>query len=368
MTTQRYKAPRLIQARDPTFNIEYGRYIKPLELTLKSAVQFGKGTNKQIADKIWKLSRKWTHYTELDHKDFDAHVTLEMLKLTHIFYQSCYKHCPQLRRLSKRTLVNKCRTRNKIKYTAKGSRMSGDVDTGFGNSLINYAILKEVLKELGIDCDVIVNGDDSIIFTMVPLPIDLVLSRLLKYNMESKMPKPTTTDIFSVEFCRQKLILNNMGEPTLVILPDRLTTIFGMTYRPTANYQLYLRDVIRCFVAINSANPFCKDWLNLHNKHFDSIDYHDLTRLIDKCETTRDYRRQAKRELLEYPDLGEYNQYVYHAFGSLDDYHASMNKIDNTLTKLTKLPRMTTQDLQTFDVTNLIFINHGTKTITQMTQ
>lgn len=44
--------------------------------------------------------------------------------------------------------------------------MSGDVDTSFGNSIINYAILKEVIRILGLKGDAIVNGDDSLIFTI----------------------------------------------------------------------------------------------------------------------------------------------------------------------------------------------------------
>jgi hypothetical protein len=43
--------------------------------------------------------------------------------------------------------------------------MSGDVDTSFGNSLINYYILISLLKELNVVGDAIVNGDDFIIFT-----------------------------------------------------------------------------------------------------------------------------------------------------------------------------------------------------------
>ncbi|CAG4969232.1 unnamed protein product [Colias eurytheme] len=52
-TTSKYKAPRMIQGRDIRFNVEYGRYIKPLEirLTRKSAYRhnFGKGDYDEIA-------------------------------------------------------------------------------------------------------------------------------------------------------------------------------------------------------------------------------------------------------------------------------------------------------------------------------
>lgn len=154
----------MIQARDTSFNIMYGRFIKPLELRVtkyaKNKKNFGKGNYDEVARRIMQHRNKWKYYTEIDHKTFDAHVTVDMLKLTHRFYIHCYPdHERELRLLANKTLTNKCRSRNNDKYVVKGTRMSGDVDTAFGNSLLNYGILKEALSMMNMRCDAIVNGD-----------------------------------------------------------------------------------------------------------------------------------------------------------------------------------------------------------------
>lgn len=245
LTTSKYKAPRMIQARHISFNLQYGRYIKPLELRITKNFRlqhhFGKGTPNQIAEKIWKLSNKWLYKTEGDHSTFDAHVTIEMLKLTHTYYQACYMGNAELNRLSKRTIVNKCKSRKGDRYKVKGTRMSGDVDTAFGNSIINIAILKELMSQLNIKGEVIVNGDDFILFTNKPVPIIEAQRILRTMNMDTKM-KESTTCIHTVEFCMNKLVLSATGQP--VLLKDIKKTFgkFGMTFTQVDNYRRYLME------------------------------------------------------------------------------------------------------------------------------
>lgn len=88
-----YKAPRMIQGRDVTFNIEYAKFIKPLEdkitKTGHKAIHFGKGDYDEIGRRVFKLPREYKYYTKADHKTFDACVTREHLRLTHKFYLAC---------------------------------------------------------------------------------------------------------------------------------------------------------------------------------------------------------------------------------------------------------------------------------------
>lgn len=254
----------MIQARHQTFNIEYGRYIKKIEESLtkhpKYGVHFGKGNYDQIAAKITKLAVKYPYYTELDHKEFDAHVTPEMLSLTHLYYQNVYR-CGEIkksiRQLAKQTINNKCKTRDGDRWFVRGTRMSGDVDTSLGNSLINYAIIKELISRLGLKGTVIVNGDDCIIFTNKPVDINQALQILLEFNMESKIPKPSTKNINTVEFCRTKLVIRDDGTPTMMIDPERIVRIFGMTYSLVGDryYMDYIREVAYCNAIINAGNP-----------------------------------------------------------------------------------------------------------------
>lgn len=352
----------MIQARHLTFNIKYGRFIKALERNLKFDDHLGKGTNLQIAAKIDRFKRKYTHYTEVDHTEFDAHVTTEMLKLTHVFYQSCFHHNKELRHLSKKTLVNKCRTRDGIKYKVEGTRMSGDVDTSLGNSLINYAILRAGLQALGIQGDAIVNGDDSILFTNQPVPVDQFEAIMLKFNMHSKV-QPSQTNIHKVEFCRNKLIYNNQGQPALMIQPTRLTDILGMTYKPFKDYSVYLQEVIRCFIAINSSNPMCAYWMRIHNAVYPPLDYHTLKTVIETQDTHRDHKRAAIRELVNTPDSGEFNSTIYSAFGNLDILDELEHKITARLKQFRRMHRITSDSLRYIPTTRTVYINHRHKTI-----
>nr|QTJ63706.1 RNA-dependent RNA polymerase [Dipteran tombus-related virus] len=252
--TSTYKPPRLIQPRHQSFNIEYGRFIKPLEIALTkhhtNKHNFGKGNYDEIASRIDKLRKRYRYYTEGDHKTFDAHVTVEHLKLTHRFYQKCYNNFPGINKLARKTLNNYCVTNYGMKIKIHGTRMSGDVDTSIGNSLINLAILRECIARLNIKGDAIVNGDDFILFTNKPIPNKIMTAMLRQYNMETEMA-PSTTNIHTVEFCRTKFVLRNDGTPTMMFDPDRLQQIFGMTYQDVPCYLTYLLELSIAIKEIN---------------------------------------------------------------------------------------------------------------------
>jgi hypothetical protein len=287
---RKYKAPRSIQARHPTFNIEYGCYIKPLERHLKHRREFGKGTYDQIAAKIHWFSRKYKWYTEGDHVTFDAHVTVEMLKLTHRFYQRCYANDRKLISLSRRTINNKCRTRHGDRYDVRGTRMSGDVDTSFGNSIINYYILRSLLFELGLQGDAIVNGDDFILFTDRPVPVSDAIRILRSYNMDTKLVR-SVDNIHRVEFCRTKMVLHPDGHPTMAFDPKRLHDIFGCTFikYTSSQYRDYLKTVSHANYMINLNSPIHRLWTPLEKLESKLKKYmmKDLQRVFNKQLSNR---------------------------------------------------------------------------------
>lgn len=357
----------MIQARHISFNIEYGRYIKPIEDRLCGFVQFGKGTNLNIASKIYSLSKRFTHYTEIDHTTFDAHVTKEMLQLTHTYYQSCYFHNKELRLLSKKTLNNACKTRTKIKYRVKGTRMSGDVDTSLGNSLINYAILKEVISKLYGKTEIIVNGDDSIIFTNRGVEPEILKTELLKYNMESKVQE-SVTNIHKVEFCKNRLVINSKGRPTLMINPSRLTSIYGMTYRQTNDYVEYLRQVCVCNIAMNISNPLAQYWSLIYKENFTKK--LNLLEIINFDKIELQTKIIAINELKHTPiseyDSGEFNSTTYCAWGNLDYMLVHKDKINKKIKKINSVyrdVRINTSMIKYLPVNTWITIDHNRQRI-----
>lgn len=254
----KYKPSRMIQARHITFNIEYGKYIKPLELQLtknsKFKHYFGKGDPVELSDRIGKLSSKYLYMTEGDHTTFDAHVTKEMLRVTHKFYLSCFGYNRELMALCRRTLNNNCISRKGDKYRVAGTRMSGDVDTSFGNSLINLAILMASCARLGVYAEFIVNGDDFIIFSNEVVDIAELEKIFRIYNMETKM-KPSTRLHNTVEFCRTKRVLTADGEYSMLKDVQRTYSNFGMTTSRPQNYLQYILELTHATWKMNKLNP-----------------------------------------------------------------------------------------------------------------
>jgi len=339
----------MIQARHITFNIQYGTYIKPLEemITKKSRykVNFGKGNYDTIAKKIAHFTSKYKYYTEADHSVFDAHITVEMLSLTHKFYQACYYHNKELRELSRQTLYNKCRTRQGDRYTCRGTRMSGDVDTSLGNSLINYALIKEVLFKLGIEGDAIVNGDDSIIFTNKPLNIELATEYFSQLNMDTKLSL-STTNIHTVQYCQTKFVLRSDGTPTMMADPKRMYQRFGMTHTLLNHeyYPHYLQELMLCHSLTHTNTPLGYAWLAA----FDRTRTIPLDRAYKLKWIDQEYYSAMEREILSTKSTAEYTQSMYQAYEHIDRY-------DDLIRNISIGYNYTDHH---------IYINHHTQTIT----
>lgn len=372
MTSKKYKPPRMIQARHKSFNIKYGRFIKPLEIKITKYGRykhcFGKGNYDEIGTRISKLAHKYKYYTELDHDSFDAHVTVKMLELTHNFYVSCYPdYEKELRKLCNKTIVNNCVSRTGDKYQVRGTRMSGDVDTSLGNSLVNYAILKECLSILKIKGDVIVNGDDSIIFTTKPLTTEFV-TLLRKFNMESKV-KPSEVNIHKVEFCRTKLIINDLGHYTMMMDPDRIQSVYGMTYRNIESHQQYLIETAYCNASINKSNPLGVLWYELYERICDKP--FGITQVSAALETFKNLDPNLRRVLLREAGIqactGECTQTALQAYPSIMQFKSNIDRHIKRIHSYFSGPHIGIQTLYEHGyVKRTLLIDHRTRNLTRL--
>nr|QTJ63579.1 RNA-dependent RNA polymerase [Neuropteran tombus-related virus] len=353
MSTSRYKPPRLIQARHATHNIIMGSYIKPLEYSLfknnKNKHHFGKGNFDQVAQKIQKFLSKYDHYTELDFDSFDAHVTPEHLKVTHTYYNSCFKHDPELGHILKKTIKNVCVTRQGDKWKILGTRMSGDVDTSLGNSLIVYALLKQLLEELEMEGDAIVNGDDSIIFTNKPIDIKKAVEILKKYNMTAKM-KESVKNIHTVDFCQSRFVYKSNGKPTMMMDPERVYSKFGMTHRVVTrdSYLHFLYELTECLGLTHCNTPIGYSWLDnlpamtsLQRKEYKEFKY------LDK-EVFYAMEQQRRCEVSD----RTYTQSMFEAYPNVLEVAEKLRKLPRTISKFLMTPLNYT-----------IHINHDSKTL-----
>lgn len=168
-------APRVIQPRNPRFNTEIGVFIKPLEKLIYKKLGklyrypcVAKGfDNYQTGDILhskWNLFKKPVAVS-LDASRFDQHCSVAALKWTHSIYK---KFCsdPHFSFLLSKMLLNKGHASSKdgfVKYWVEGRRMSGDMDTALGNCLLMVAMTYSLCRTLGIDHEVMDNGDDIVV-------------------------------------------------------------------------------------------------------------------------------------------------------------------------------------------------------------
>lgn len=170
-------APRMIYPRSPRYNLEVGRYIKPLEPRLCKAVAhvFGsttitKGLSAEGVARL--IARKWDKFSDtvaigLDASRFDQHVSQEALSWEHSIYTRCFKNPGSLAKLLSMQLVNRGHWRLPDGYgyfQVQGGRMSGDMNTGLGNCIIASCLVKAYCDAKAIQFELVNNGDDCVVF------------------------------------------------------------------------------------------------------------------------------------------------------------------------------------------------------------
>lgn len=168
--------PRVIQPRSPRFNVEVGRYLRPIEHRVyeeidnlfKSPTIMSPYNSYEQAKHI---KAKWDSFIEpvcigLDASRFDQHVSAEALQFEHELYNRIYCS-PELAWLLKLQIKNKgvaVASDGHFWYDVIGSRMSGDMNTSLGNKLLMCLMAYQYIIELNIDAKFINNGDDCLLF------------------------------------------------------------------------------------------------------------------------------------------------------------------------------------------------------------
>jgi hypothetical protein len=219
--------PRVISPRTPRFNVELGKYLRPIEDRLYKAIAmvFGekvvfKGMN--AVQQGGEMKAKWDKYMSpvavgLDASRFDQHVSIPALRWEHSVYERCFRDPVELRKLLRMQLVNVVRGYcgdGNLKYKTQGGRMSGDMNTSLGNCLlmcamvysycISVGVSKFSLANNGDDCVVIMEQEDLERFT---LGLD---SWFVDMGFSMKVEEPVF-EFEGIEFCQTKPVLGPRG-------------------------------------------------------------------------------------------------------------------------------------------------------------
>jgi hypothetical protein len=221
-------APRVIQPRDPRYNVELGRYLRHSEEYLFKAIDklFGgrtifKGINVDQAGV--EMKSIWDSFSDpvgigMDASRFDQHISKDALEFEHKMWISMFPESERvhLRKLLGWQINNRGIARcpdGEIKYKVEGCRMSGDMNTSSGNCYImcatvyNYCkfvrgINKFRLANNGDDCMVFLERKDAAKFRAGLIEYYTTLGFTMKVE-------PTVDVLERVEFCQTRPICIN---------------------------------------------------------------------------------------------------------------------------------------------------------------
>jgi hypothetical protein len=240
-------APRVIQPRDPRYNVEVGRYLKPLEPRLMKAIDklWGEKTAikgytvEQVGSILYEKSLRFKNpvFVGLDAHRFDQHCSRQALEWEHSVYNAVIRD-PYLAELLTWQVDNKGSAFLKdgfVRYNVDGCRMSGDMNTSMGNYLIMSCLIFAFCRDIGLDASLANCGDDCVLFLEKD---DLKRLKALPqwfnnmgYSM--KVEKPVY-DVERIEFCQQHPVRLSRGwvmvrRPDVCLTKDVCVVRGGMT-------------------------------------------------------------------------------------------------------------------------------------------
>lgn len=216
--------PRLIQPRRAEYNLEVGRYLRPLEKLVYKAIDRVFGHHVVLkCDAPWDRARViagyWAEFSEpafvgLDASRFDQHVSVEALEFEHDFYNSIF-HDSKLRDLLRMQVHQKGYANmvdGTISYSVDGCRASGDMNTALGNVFLMCAMAHHYLSGLGVKYRFINDGDDCGIFLEKSdlQALSCLPDIFLLFGFEMEIERPVFI-LEHVEFCQSRPVFTGHG-------------------------------------------------------------------------------------------------------------------------------------------------------------
>lgn len=335
------KAPRCIQPRKAPYNLCLGKYIKPLEHKIYKwiAKVFGDGPTVMKGynvDQVASIARgKWDSFYHpvavgLDATKFDMHVSAEMLAWEHSIYLNVFKNNPELKKLLRWQMYNKgggyCDD-GKLRYSVKGKRFSGDMNTALGNCLIMCAMVWAYSKERGVETKLINNGDDCVVFMELE---DLERFQVglkewflaLGFRMTIESP---VEDFQRMEFCQMRPIRCCGGWTMVRNITTALTkdTLCTLPLTGEVGLRKWLYSVGKCGLALCGGIPIMQSFYNAYVR--EGID--DEGRIENAVQSQSGMRmlaRGLKERDMVVSDASRFDVYV--AWGITPDEQRAMEQ------------------------------------------
>jgi hypothetical protein len=307
--------PRMIQCRNPRYNILLGQYLRPMErriyrlLSKRGLRCIAKGLN--TFERARLIVEKWACFDEpvcfsLDASRWDKHITADVLRIEHSVY-TWMNADPFFARLLSLQLQNRCSTRDGVVYLAD-ARMSGDLNTALGNCLLMCVMIFAVMKLLGIEFEILDDGDDCLLFCEAKYA-NILRSRLPSLFLEFGQELKLENEAYSLEeivFCQSRLITTPDG-------PRMVRNWAKVLSHGTSGVQHWnapsavpgmLTAVGHCELALNSGIPIIQAWA------ITCITNGRGRRLRNGCDVDSGLRIRAAVELGAGP---RFDEVVYHS-------------------------------------------------------
>jgi hypothetical protein len=229
LETAQTKAPRMIQFRGPATNAALARVMEPAEHELLYGPGIGpsatpdcsKGMDHKRLAEVWHIKRNAIPDAVAllgDYSKFDSHVHTHVLELEHAVWRTV---SGMEMKLLDNQLINHGHA-GTLRYRAVGTRMSGDRNTGGGNSVINILIFRTIKAATGINLEILCDGDDSIVWCSredLPTLIEAA-GEIIPKVFGMRWTHEIAEQMAAEEYCHRALSYDG-DEPRLIADPIR---------------------------------------------------------------------------------------------------------------------------------------------------
>lgn len=288
-------APRLIQPRDPRYNVEVGVFLKPVEHTIYHAIDnmFSRmgcvaptvAKSHNFSRRAMTLHRKWIRFNRpvafmFDAARFDQHVSVDALRFEHYVYLRMFRDDDRSRlawllSLQLYTVFKGRCGDGAVTFTKAGGRCSGDMNTSLGNVLLMCMMMADYilfLQALGVTkFELYDDGDDVIL--MVELEHRALVERtyaqfFLDLGFEMRLDSVATT-LEEIEFCQAHPVFDGerwtmIRDPRVAIAKDCISTLPHPTEKVLRGWMAAVAD---CGEAIAGRIPVWDTFYSTLRKH-----------------------------------------------------------------------------------------------------
>lgn len=313
--------PRVIQPRDPRYNVEVGRFLRPIEKKVYESINklFNAPTimsefNSYTLASV--LKDKWDSFQNpvcvgLDASRFDQHVSQQALKFEHRLYDKIY-HNPKLRHLLSWQLVNKgvaTASDGFFTYVNKGGRMSGDMNTSLGNKVIMCLMALGYIRKKPFKIEFANNGDDCLMFMdkkNLPKLSDIdSYFKSFGFNIVTESP---VYEFERLEFCQSKPVCCNniwrMVRNVRTCLSKDVTCV--SLGHDVEQYRAWLKDIAMCGKTIAGDVPVFASFYNMLDR-FGKIGEYGGKGMSEYSW----YKRACRNADLRNSDIDDYGRYSF---------------------------------------------------------